>query len=486
MGLDGLPQTTSEPITPKGDFSMTTQRIIGIDLAVTAAHRAIVLDRTTNQFVSPMLSFHTNPADLERLLQDARQGAPADTPLIAILEATNTAWLPIGTYLARHGVEVYRVNGRQTADQRKVYHRHAKSDRIDARILPRLYLTAPERICRLFLPDAPLLELQRACREVDRLSRLISASKNRLVACDQLAWLGLAGILKPYEPPARWLRSHCYDPWQVCQRGVAGMQQAWQASPAYADGEDQSWIADLVAQAQQVVAFYGDPAPLDYPRLQSFVTREQDRLAGWEEQKHSLQLKGVRPLYRELFPQRLLESLCGVGQDSAAVYHAFVGDVKRFPSINAFLGWSGMIPFSSQSGEAQAKGLHITQAGPDLVKRTAFQDASVARLWDPQIAAVYYDQLVHKGKHYLQAICACATHLLTRVFVVLRDDRPLELRDVDGTPVSKERARAICQECYTVPEAVRIQNNHRVRTRRAEQRLEQRTLRQEQKQRSKG
>jgi transposase len=465
---------------------MTTQRIIGIDLAVTAAHKAIVLDSATNQFVSPMLSFHTNPADLERVLQAARQGAPSDTPLIAVLEATNTAWLPVGTYLQRHGVDVYRVNGRQTADQRKVYHRHAKSDRIDARVLPRLYLNAPERICRLFVPGPSLLELQRACREEDRLSHLISASKNRLGAADQLAWLGLAEILKPYEPPARWLRSHCYDPWQVCQMGVIGLQQLWCASPAYAEDEDLSWMTELVEQAQQVVAFYGEPAPLDYVRLQAFLGREQERLAKLEEQKHSLRLKVVRPLYRQLFPHRYLESIPGVGQDSAAVYHAFVGDVARFPSINAFLGWSGMIPFSSQSGEGQAKGLHITQAGPDLVKRTAFLDASVARLWDPQIAYVYHDQMVHKGKHYLQAICACATHLLTRVFVVLRDQRPLELRDVDGTPLSKVRAREICQERYQVPEAVRFQNNHRVRKQRAEQRLEQRTQRQQHKRRSKG
>lgn len=461
---------------------MTTQRIIGIDLAVTAAHRAMVLDSATNQFVSPVISFHTNSADLDHLLEVARKGAPAGTPLIAVLEATHTAWFPVGSYLQRQGVAVYRVNGRQTADQRKVYHRHAKSDRIDARVLPRLYLNAPERICRLFLPGACLLELQRTCREVDRLNRLITASKNRLVATDQLAWLGLSDVLRLYEAPARWLRSHCYDPAQVSQMGVCGLQEAWLASPAASEEDERSWMDELVEQAKQVVAFYGEPAPLDYARLQSFLTREQDRLAGWEEQKHFLQLKVVRPLYRQLFPQRDLESLYGVGQDSAAVYHAFIGDIARFPSLNAFLGWSGMIPFSNQSGEGQAKGLHITQAGPDLLKRTAFLDANIARLWDPQIAWVYYDQMVHKGKHHLQAICACATHLLTRVYVVLREARPLELRDVDGTPLSKQHARAICQERYSVPAEIRLRNNHRVRVQRAEHRLEQRM----QKKRSKG
>jgi len=464
---------------------MATLRIIGIDLAVTAAHRAIVLDSASNQFVSHVISFHANPAEIEGVLAIARKGAPANTRVIAVLEATGMAWFTVGTYLHRRGVEVYRVNGRQTADQRKVYHRHAKSDRIDARVLPRLYLNAAERITRLFLPEPRIMELQRVCREVTRLSQQISASKNRLLAIDNFAWLGIKDLLPPYEAPARWLRRQWYNPWQVYQAGSEALKQAWLQS--HADPEqDLSWVEALVAQAQQVMAFYGEPAPIDYPRLQAFLGREQARLEQVEAQKHLLQLKMLRPLYRQLYPQRYLESLPGVGQDSAAVFIAFVGDIRRFPSLNDFLGWSGMIPFSSQSGQGQTRGLHITQAGPDLLKRTAFLTANIARLYDPQIAVVYYDQMVNKGKHHLQAVCACATHLLTRVFVVLRENRPLELRDVDGSPISKQRARAICQQHYTVPEQVRRQNNHRVRTQRAEQRLEQRTQRRQLKQRSKG
>jgi hypothetical protein len=130
--------------------------------------------------------------------------------------------------------------------------------------------------------------------------------------------------------------------------------------------------------------------------------------------------------------------------------------------------------------------LHITQAGPDLIKATAFLDASVARLWDPQMAAIYYEQMMFKGKHHLQAICACATHLLNRIYAVLRDDRPYELQDVDGTPVTRAQARWICQQRYTVPEEIRRQNNYRVRTARAERKVEQRYLSRLHIQRSKG
>jgi len=464
---------------------MTTLRIIGIDLAVTAAHRAIVLDSASNQFVSSVISFYANPAEMDRLIEVARKGAPQDTRLIAVLEATQMAWFTVGSYLQRRGVEVYRVNGRQTADLRKVYNRHAKSDRIDARVLPRLYLNAPDRICLLSIPSPTTMELMRACRELVRLSQQISASKNRLKATDSFAWLSWNDILQPYDPPARWLRENWYDPWQVQQAGSTGLKHAWQAASIDSD-EDPEWIPALVDKANQVIDFYGLPSPIDYQLLQDFLIREQSRLKEMEIQKHSLQLKVIHPLYRQLHPQRYLETIPGIGQDSAAAYIACVGDSKRFPSLNHFLGWSGMIPFSSQSGEGQATGLSLTQAGPNLIKRTAFVDAQVARLYDPQIAAIYYDQMVKKGKHYLQAICTCATHLLTRVYVVLRDNRPLELRDIDGTPLSKQRGREICVQRYTVPDEIRRQNNHRVRTKRAEQRIEQRTQRRELNQKSKG
>jgi len=105
-------------------------------------------------------------------------------------------------------------------------------------------------------------------------------------------------------------------------------------------------------------------------------------------------------------------------------------------------------------------------------KKFAYLDAETARQWDPQIAAIYYDQMVEHGKHHNQAICACATHLLDRVWTVLKEDRPYELRDVDGTPVTVEQARAIIAERYTVPKHLRQRNNRRVRRERAERRAE--------------
>jgi len=105
----------------------------------------------------------------------------------------------------------------------------------------------------------------------------------------------------------------------------------------------------------------------------------------------------------------------------------------------------------------------------------------VGRLWDPQLAKIYYDQMVDKGKHHNQAVCTVATHLLDRVLVILKEDRPYQLRDVDGSPLTRQQARQIVIERYTVPEKVRQRNNKNARRKRANQRAERNFARQQHK-----
>jgi transposase len=447
-------------------------RTIGIDLAVRAEHRAVVADEH-GEYVTPVVFFHTAPVELDRLLVQARASAP-DCELQAVMEATGMSWFPVAVYLHRQGVRVYVVNSQQVADLRRYYKRHAKSDRIDARVMARLPLVNPDQLHPLSLASANMLACQRGCRELDRLAKQTTASRNRLRALDRWAWPGLetAVFSDPFELAGRWFRQYWYDPRQVLAAGATGIRQHWQES-GLNPADSGEWAEPLVQLAQQVQTLYGgNGAYVDYAFLQAEVQREQARLQTVEDAHHTLQLKTVRRLYRQLHPSRRLETIKGVGQDGAAVYASFIGDPKRFGSVRACRSWSGLIPDSRQSANTEAKGLHITQAGPNLVKKFAYLDADTARQWDPQLAALYYDQMVHKGKHHNQALCAVATHLLDRILVVLREDRPYELRDVAGRPLTTTQAREIVLRDYVVPDEIRRRNNKLARQRRADRRAE--------------
>ena len=56
---------------------------------------------------------------------------------------------------------------------------------------------------------------------------------------------------------------------------------------------------------------------------------------------------------------------------------------------------------------------------------------------------------------------AVMSHLGARVFTVLKDSRPYELRDIEGNPISKDDARRLIMSKYQVPEEIRRERRRR-------------------------
>ena len=129
-------------------------RVIGLDLSLTSAHKAVIMD-SSGKFVTPVFKVATWPDELNALLSRARQDVDPDEPILVVMEPTGHAWLPVATFLLRQAnVTVYVVNSQQVADLRRFYKKHAKSDRIDARVLAKLPLVSMEKLHPLRLHAA--------------------------------------------------------------------------------------------------------------------------------------------------------------------------------------------------------------------------------------------------------------------------------------------------------------------------------------------
>lgn len=435
-------------------------RIIGIDLAVTADHQAAILDPATNQYVVKRMAFRALPEDLERLLKRTKEGAGAHPTLIAVLEATSMSWHPVSLYLERHGVQVYRVNGRMTKEMRRVRTPHNRSDRLDCQALATLYGACPQRLDPLHIPSGEQMTLQRACREFARWREAMTKIDNRLTAYDNWAWQGLSGLVP--SSALNWVRTEWYDPWAVVAAGADALAAAWRQLPAGKD-DDGAWLQPWVKRAETLTQLYLTPAALDYPALAALNRRCLDQKAHAKREQQVLYESLIAPLFQRLYPDCLLTSIYGVGEQSAAIYMAFIHSVDRFPNVESFRQWTGMVPASNQSGNAQTKGLAITQAGPDIIKATLYLDANVARQWDPQLAQTYYTQMVLYGKHHTQAICAVASHLANRIYAVLKKRQPYELQDLNGKPISSKDARTLIRERFSVSDEVRRRTSKRLR-----------------------
>jgi transposase len=444
------------------------KRIIGIDLAVSAEHKAVILDPACQKFLGKQVVFRAVPEEMGRLLKQARADAAEEVSLVAILEATGMAWYPVAVYLTNQGVTVYRVNGQKTKDFRRALWKHTGSDRIDSRVLALLYQIAPDRLARCPLPNGDLLTLQRACRAYDRWREQDVAEQNRIQAIDRWAWGGLHKLVPTTARP--WMRQHWYNPWRVVAAGEAHLAAAWQA--AAAPEEDSGWIGGWVERAKQLTLLYNSQEQVGYDQLQETMGHSLQLRAAYAQEQARLTGEQIIPLYTQLYPDCPLVSLKGVGVQSAATYRAFIQDINRFPTVDKFRLWCGIVPRSKQSGEGEAKGMSITKSGPSLVKATLYLNADVARQWDAQFAAIYHKQMVEYGNHHTKAVCACASHLASRIYALLKQQRPYQLRDLQGNPISDAASRELCLQ-LRVPQEVRQRNNKRFRRASTEQRLQQ-------------
>ena len=159
--------------------------------------------------------------------------------------------------------------------------------------------------------------------------------------------------------------------------------------------------------------------------------------------------------YRWVDPAGLARSLPGLAEIGGPALVATMGPATRFATAAKFRSFTGLAPRASETGQTDRKGQPISKAGNRLLRTTLVRAADNARRVDPQLARIYYLQMVERGKDHLGAVCVVAAHLAERAWTVMNRGMPYVLCDTDGTPVTAEQAKAIIAERFTVPEEVR-------------------------------
>ena len=129
--------------------------------------------------------------------------------------------------------------------------------------------------------------------------------------------------------------------------------------------------------------------------LQDEIGRELRLMEAEEAESQSITGR-LTEIYQELHPSDNLSTIPGVGPHTAPVFLAVVGDPGRFPSQAAFANYNGVVPDSRQSAETEAKGLGMTKAGPSIMKWALYQSAQIGRRYDPQLAWLYYREIVQQ------------------------------------------------------------------------------------------
>ncbi len=85
-----------------------------------------------------------------------------------------------------------------------------------------------------------------------------------------------------------------------------------------------------------MTTLFGSEKKVGYDDLQSIVVHNLTLRTQCRRERDLLKSEKIQPLYQQLYPDRFLESLPGVGVSSAATYMAFIHNISRFPTIERF------------------------------------------------------------------------------------------------------------------------------------------------------
>ena len=434
---------------------MTTRRLVGIDLGIASAHTVRILDEA-GEPVAKRKAWPTVES-LTEVETAALTGCPQGTRLEVVMEPTGPAWLPIAVFFDARGHVVHRVSSAKAADLRRFLSRHTKTNGIDADTLARLALVDPAGLRPLVLPGVERAALDRRVRATDRLTQAGALHKRRIrdlvrqvMPMTPLgADLGMAdlAVLERYADPNVLVRAGLKRLTGVIAKASHNHQGATRA-------------AEWIAAAEAAIDLYAGHPAVAFSDLAAEIATEV-RLLRATQNELAAHATERETAYRYVDPAGLARSLPGVAAIGGPALTAVMGDPARFPNAKAFRSYTGLAPRASETGDTDRKGQPMSKAGSSLLRTTLVRAADHARKQDPQLARIYYVQMVERGKDHLGALCVVAAHLAERFWVVMNRQMPYVICDTDGRPVTADEAKAIIAEHWTVTAEVRARRRSR-------------------------
>jgi transposase len=135
----------------------------------------------------------------------------------------------------------------------------------------------------------------------------------------------------------------------------------------------------------------------------------------------------VRELSKtEVFKKQvlLLRSISGIGLITAMTIITEIENIQRFPNLDTFCAYIGLIPSTKSSGEKDKVG-GITHRGNKYLKGLLIESAWMAIRSDPSLFQTYTRL---KNREENKAIIRIARKLAARIMYVLVNEKPYEIR----------------------------------------------------------
>jgi len=441
---------------------------VGVDLGVTSEHVACI-DGGEGGSSHKTVKVSLIQEDLDKLCAIAKEKSGKES-VHFICEATGMSWYLLALYAKKMRHSISRIKSHSMSTLRKFSKRKRKSDRLDAQTLVKAPLIDKDSLQGIKLPDALVLALKRACRQKDKFTEECSRVKNRILSFCQWVMPGIKECFDdPFSDLARSFFWHFTDPFKAKRAGIKGVRERLMKDTG--KRIDNSFLDRIYQKVLQNCKFFEETEEyLSFKDLAEEMRLNLQHLKLMQKLEKKAEKK-VEVLYKKVHPEKLIESLPGVGKTIGPALLGEIENVDRLPSQANFRSLIGIVPKQDDSGQRRKKGLQMSRDGSSRFRYLYYLAADTARQWDPQLAKTYYQAMLSKGKSHKEALVPVMAALANRTVAVLKRGTPYQLRDPEGNPVSKKEARFLIKSFYRVPEEVR----RRTRSRRSQRKMERRS-----------
>lgn len=344
-----------------------------------------------------------------------------DEPVQIAMEATGHYWLPLYDALIAHEYRVSVFNPLQIKAHRQTGLRKTKTDTVDSWWIADFLRTS--RFQPMVIPSPVTRQMREVARWRFRLlQRQSDIRRQALTILDRVFPEYATLFTRPFSPSSRALLRHAVTPdafatWVLdeltqtlrrASRGQFGQPRAEQLQQLARDS--------LGVQALAPVA----------PAMMQLALDQLDLL--------DCQIASLDQTLADCLDQMgtFLTTIPGISTTLAATILGEIGDIQRFDNLNQLVAFAGLDPSIHESGQFQGSHNRLSKRGSIYLRRALWLAASAAKRYDPQLKAFYHRKRAQR-KHHSVVMGAVCHRLLARIYVILKEQRPYELRSPDAS-----------------------------------------------------
>ena len=384
---------------------------VGIDIAK-RTHEACFMGDDGRQ-IGTSHRFHNTRQGVRALLEDL-QRLPG--PATIGLEATGHYWLAVHDELVGAGYTVQVLNPLQTHAYRKTTIRKLKSDRKDAWLIADVVRIGRGRAA--YVPDETILQLRELTRFRWALVDQIGDAKRRILTI-------LDRVFPEYETlfsdvfikSSRALLERATTAAEFADADLEELTLVLKQKSRGRFGADKAEALQAAARDSLGITRLGSVAGFELRALLEQITFLEQQVASVEQQIES------RLAQRE----QHVTDIKGISPVLAASLIAEIGDIHRFRRFESLVAYTGIDPSVFASGEYNATETHMSKRGSPHLRRALWLAATTASQSNPDLAE-YLRRRIAEGKPWGTAMGAVARKLLSRIYVILKQNRPYEVR----------------------------------------------------------